>query len=903
MMFDHWQTASIVRTDRKDQMPKAVFSLVLLILSLTVSAFAQPAATSKEQTAREAVIANESRFGPDDPRVAIALRALAAIIEVAGRPAEAEPARRRALAISESRFGPAAAPTGRDLVNLAGNLMAQTRAVEAEAAARRGLTILDATNKGEGLDVALAAVALGGSLFQQGRYKDAEALIGRAIALHEKSPNPDPAAFATALQNMGVIYTHTSRQAQAEAFFRRAQSIQAGNAHSSQAASVDVSANMAVNLLAQKRFAEADEILKQAAADAERIFGADHPSYANVLAVTATSLQLQRRIPEAISASQRTIEIREKALPPDHSQLAESYSALAAANFVDKRYAEALAAIRRSTDITRARFARYGADVAERTKHKAALGMHLDAALAAARTDNSIRVDETFVVGQMAKASVTAQALAGAAAVFAGRNDDLSAVVRESLQNRDRMRELEGALTRAAALPLSQRDRAAEAAARTELERRIQFHTQTDARLARDFPRYAELIDPQPLTPKEAAAQLRTDEALLSFLFNGERTHLWVITREGFTHFALPIRSSEAAAAVKTLRAGASGTQHYPVGLAHELYRRLLEPAERALSGKQHLILVLDGALESLPFGMLVTSKTEQPTDPRNYGGVPWLAKKYVTTVLPSVSSLRLMRQIIVKSPRAPRAFIGFGDAATGSAAVKTAISDPAPRTQDTVSMTNAFSVTGGINLEALRAARALPETADELRSIARSLNSGEDSLFLRERFTKPAVFSAPLDQYRVVAFSTHGAVAGELRGVNEPFLLLTPPAQLRPNDDGMLRSSDVMRLKLNADWVLLTACNTAASDGTPGAEGLSGLAKSFLSAGTRSVLVSHWAVESTSAMRLVTGVFEISAADPTLARVGALRRSMLKLIATPQYSHPRFWAPFVLVGEGVVSG
>jgi hypothetical protein len=124
-----------------------------------------------------------------------------------------------------------------------------------------------------------------------------------------------------------------------------------------------------------------------------------------------------------------------------------------------------------------------------------------------------------------------------------------------------------------------------------------------------------------------------------------------------------------------------------------------------------------------------------------------------------------------------------------------------------------------------------------------------------------------------------------------------------RHGDDGLLRASQVGQLKLNADFVMLSACNTAAPDGKPGAEGLSGLAKAFFYAGVRSLLVSHWPVDSDATVKLTTGLFRAIAADPSIGRAEALRRSTLAPIdEAPDNSdaaHPVIWAPFVLAGEG----
>jgi CHAT domain-containing protein len=152
-----------------------------------------------------------------------------------------------------------------------------------------------------------------------------------------------------------------------------------------------------------------------------------------------------------------------------------------------------------------------------------------------------------------------------------------------------------------------------------------------------------------------------------------------------------------------------------------------------------------------------------------------------------------------------------------------------------------------------------------------------------------------------VVYFATHGLVAGDIKGLAEPSLALTLPKEPSDLDDGLLAASEVAQLKLNADWVVLSACNTIAGD-KPGAEALSGLARAFFYAGARALLVSHWAVESNAAMRLTTSTFDIMKSDPTLGRAEALRRSMLAYMndaTDPLSAYPAVWAPFVVVGEG----
>jgi CHAT domain-containing protein len=160
----------------------------------------------------------------------------------------------------------------------------------------------------------------------------------------------------------------------------------------------------------------------------------------------------------------------------------------------------------------------------------------------------------------------------------------------------------------------------------------------------------------------------------------------------------------------------------------------------------------------------------------------------------------------------------------------------------------------------------------------------------------------ARLSNYRVIEFATHGLMSGDLPGLAEPALVLTPPKEASPDNDGLLTASKIAALKLDADWVVLSACNTAASDGTPDAGGLSGLAKAFFYAGARSLLVSNWGVPSHATVKLITGIFDELRKDSTIGRAEALRRAEMAMLAPtnpPEFAHPMMWAPFVLAGEG----
>jgi CHAT domain-containing protein len=197
-----------------------------------------------------------------------------------------------------------------------------------------------------------------------------------------------------------------------------------------------------------------------------------------------------------------------------------------------------------------------------------------------------------------------------------------------------------------------------------------------------------------------------------------------------------------------------------------------------------------------------------------------------------------------------------------------------------------------------------LPETATELKKVSAGVHGDPSDLFIGADATETRVKQEKLDQFRIVYFATHGLLAGEVADFAklnaEPALVLSLPDHPTEFDDGLLTASEVAQLKLDADWVVLSACNTASAE-KPGAEALSGLARAFFYAGARSLVVSNWEVDSDSAVALMTGTFAALAADPKLSHAEALQKSMLAMINNtqrPDWADPKYWAPFVVVGE-----
>ena len=165
------------------------------------------------------------------------------------------------------------------------------------------------------------------------------------------------------------------------------------------------------------------------------------------------------------------------------------------------------------------------------------------------------------------------------------------------------------------------------------------------------------------------------------------------------------------------------------------------------------------------------------------------------------------------------------------------------------------------------------------------------------------------LSNFKIIAFATHGLVPGELDGLTQPALALTAPAVADSDGDGLLTMEEILALKLDADWVVLSACNTAAGV-VAGAEAASGLGRAFFYAGTRALLLTNWSVHSESARELISDLFKRQADNPKLTRGEALQQATMALADGPgyigadsktefAYAHPLFWAPYSVIGDG----
>jgi CHAT domain-containing protein len=524
--------------------------------------------------------------------------------------------------------------------------------------------------------------------------------------------------------------------------------------------------------------------------------------------------------------------------------------------------------------------------------------------------------DDALDVVQRALQSAAAAAVNKLTARLAAGSGRQAGLVRNDQDLAAEAEGLDKAILAAVSKEPAKRDAAAEQRIRDRLAEIAKQRGALQGVFAAEFPDYAALSNPQPLTVKEIQVLLSDGEVLLLYATGDKESYVFAVTRTSAAWKPIPLGTAALSEKVAAFRRGLdvealqqSAVSGKPVlfnlGLANELYAALIEPVEDLVKDAHHLLVVPSSSLTSLPFHLLVTEKPAIPQfkDIGSYRDAAWLIKRQAVSVLPAVASLKALRQVVRQEPGA-KPLVGFADPVFDpEERAKALAGRRAARTR--VAVARGYGdFWQGADIDRAKLAKYLPsllDTADELKAVAAKAGAASGDIHLGSDASETTVKRTALANYRVVYFATHGLVAGDIKGLAEPSLALTLPKHPTELDDGLLTASEVAQLKLNADWVVLSACNTAAAD-KPGAEALSGLARAFFYAGARALLVSHWSVDSEAATRLTTSTFALMKADPKLGRAAALRAAMLTYMndrSSPLNAYPAFWGPFSIIGEG----
>jgi CHAT domain-containing protein len=816
--------------------------------------------------------------------------ARALILNGEGKYTEAEVAARKALAAAERFFSAqinlSGAPVERLYftvevmrLRLARNLVLQGRLAEAELEVRN---VLQSRLSRLGRYAPGAAVAVGEFvrvLNEQGRFREAETMARAAIDIHKTIHTaPGAISYVMARRALGAALIMQGRWKAGLAAYEGMRAGLAGDPELLQTLGRG-DPNWALALIKTGRAAEAVPILEKGLARLSDQLGPSHYNVAQLHGFLGMAYAESGQNQRALAEFQEAM----KHLLGGSGEEEASPARVRRQMLILEGYIELLYEIRNDLGQQQAGF---------------------DPAAEAFRLADALR-------GQGVQ-----RAFAASAARAAATTPELAELVRKAQDTQQQIAVLYSTLLGILSAPPDQQVAQSTVRMRQRIQELEQEQRQLFSTLERRFPAYLNLINPRPATIENTRTALRDGEVLLSVLTTEDRTYVWAVPKSGALGFhAAPVGEQPAAEAVAQLRKALDpgnvtleSIPEFDVAGAYRLYEQLLKPVESTWQAAHSLLVVANGAFAQLPFSVLVTAPFTLPPEQglkfERYRAVPWLAKRVALAQLPAVNTLITLRGLPQANPDRS-AFIGFGDPQFGRDAEAAAPARVALRMRS-VAMPRAENGKAADWVPYSRLS-ALPDTREEIMSIATALKADlQRDVFVGAAASKSNVKQADLAHRRIIAFATHGLIPGDFPNLDQPALALTSPDGSAEN--GLLKLEDILSLKLDADWVVLSACNTAAGDGA-GAEAISGLGRGFFYAGSRALLVTHWPVETHSARLLVSDLFQ-RYSTPGMTRAEALKQASIAVMDAPgatdpntgkalfSYAHPLFWAPYVLVGD-----
>ena len=770
---------------------------------------------------------------------------------------------------------------------------------------------------------------------KQSRLAEAEVDIRQVLLVRLKAQgkyNPRTTKFVVGLAN---IMIDEGRYADAEKLYRAALDIQRtlGIRDDSQATAGALSQLGAV-LVFQRKSKEAAAVY----ADLDRAIANWEPGRKQLLELNGsriTALYASGQIAEGLAAAQSLISKRSAQLGERHFDTADARGTLAMGYALAGREGDALRELKAAIPILMAA-SRENADDDDtiNVARSQRLQNIVESYIGLLATTNGGAAGqaslESFALADAIRGQSVQRALSQSSARSVAKDPALAELVRNEQDLGKQINAQLGALNNA--LASDARDDSVIKATKATIDKLRADRIKVRGEIGKRFPSYAELIDPQPPTVDQIREALVDGESMLSFYFGRDKSFVWAVPKTGAVAFAaIDATSGDIQSKVNKLRdalepqaAMISDIPPFDLALAYELYSLLLKPVEAGWKPSKSLIVVTNGALGLLPLSLLPTAPAQiDPNDEvlfASFRKVPWLARTHAVSMVPSSAALRTLRNLPPGKPDRNE-LIAFGDPVFSAEQQDDAEKiEPSGQPAQLADASNAMRglplkrrsspKLDGVDSANLAMLPRLPDTADELKSIALALQADPaKALNLGRQANERVVKTVDLSGFKVLAFATHGLVPGELDGLTQPALALSAPAVAGVDGDGLLTMEEILALKLDADWVVLSACNTGAASGE-GAEAASGLGRAFFYAGTRAILVTNWSVHSQSARELVTNLFKRQADDPGLTRAEALRQAMLALMVGPgylsvggktefAYAHPLFWARYSIIGDG----
>lgn len=523
------------------------------------------------------------------------------------------------------------------------------------------------------------------------------------------------------------------------------------------------------------------------------------------------------------------------------------------------------------------------------------------------RPDDPAAVAEIWSATQLMVRPGLAQTQAVLARELSGGTDQASRLFRQSVTLARQVERSRIELARFAELPKPTVEEQARARAlRATLSVAQKEQTATQSALG-SFPRYR-AVSSEVITLPDMQKSLRAGEAYYRMTVVGDHVYAMLVTPQGAHATKLAITAKQLGEKVDALRetisAADRSTLPFDVAMSHQLYGDLFAPFAADVAKATHVILEPDGGMLRLPANLLVMDQASVDTYAKrvaadadseyDFRGIAWLGRdRDISTAV----SPRSFAQLRLAPPSAGlKEYLGLGENTPPGAGSAAAVI-PAAADRDCILPLSSW---------------ANPISAKELQTAGQILSSvdpGSVKIITRDDFTDTGLEArSDLADYRIIHFATHGVVTARApKCAAQPALLTSFGGT---GSDGLLTFREIFDLKLDADLVILSACDTAgkasaAATQSAGISGggdvaLDGLVRAFVGAGSRLVIASHWPVSDdySATQRLMTGLFSAPAGTPT---VTALRLSQRQLMDDPETSHPFYWSAFAAVGDGEI--
>jgi CHAT domain-containing protein len=408
-----------------------------------------------------------------------------------------------------------------------------------------------------------------------------------------------------------------------------------------------------------------------------------------------------------------------------------------------------------------------------------------------------------------------------------------------------------------------------------------------DAALQAAAPNFGQLVQ-QVAPAAQVFAALAPGEGFVSVALSDNGGWSFLL-RDGQIHVAhIDGGTPRLAKLVKTVRAGIESHTGTPppfnIGATRELYTATLGGLAGAMKGMTSLVVAPTGPLLSVPFEVLLTG----PADPDHLATAPFLVRQMQIAHVPAATNFVALRKVASGS-RAQQAWFGFGDF------------HPVTLSQARAS----YPAGCGNSAQLFAGLPILPYAVRELSAARQLLSASASDELLGSAFTAPAVLKTPLKNYRILHFAAHALLPTDLHCESEAAIVTSAPAGAKDASGALLTASQITGLDLDANLVILSACNSGGPGAGAAGESLSGLARAFFYAGARALLVTHWEVNDQTAAYLVAYMLGQAEKHPALGFAGALRAAQLAMLDSAgngspiALAHPFYWAPLALIGDG----